>query len=142
MKSIIVETSKQPTFLYKVTPGPADSSNAAECALLHGIDPEVVDRAREVSHLIATNQITTLIDQHLDDEDIEEMAQHEELVRRFLNWDLEDDEIDVLGELELIVQAAGIQQDENEVVPLGEMGAGISALERSVATESGLADIY
>lgn len=60
MKSIIVENSNQPTFLYKwvarwalpanarVTPGPALSSNAAECALLHGIDPEVVVRAREV----------------------------------------------------------------------------------------------
>lgn len=84
---------------------------------------------------MATNQITALIDQHLEEKDYEEMERHERLVRQFLDWDLDDDEMDVLGELELIVQAAGIEKEADEGVPLGEIAAGVSALERSIATD-------
>ncbi|BEJ14519.1 hypothetical protein CspHIS471_0402860 [Cutaneotrichosporon sp. HIS471] len=138
MKSIVVENS-QPTFLYKVTPGPALSSNAAECALLHGIDPDVVERARQVSHLMATNQIEALVDRYLNEKDFDEIEQHEQLTRQFLDWDLGDDEMDVLGELELMVQAVETPEEVKEEVPLGEMPAGMSALERSVAADTSTA---
>ncbi|GMK58756.1 hypothetical protein CspeluHIS016_0601980 [Cutaneotrichosporon spelunceum] len=135
MKSISVENSIQPTFLYKATPGPALSSYAAECALLHGIDPDVVDRARKVSHLMATNQIEALVDGHMDDKDYEEIERHEQLTRQFLSWDLDDDEMDVLGELELMVQALETAVEVKEEVPLGEIPASVSAFERSVETD-------
>lgn len=75
----------------------------------------------------------------MDAKDIDEIARHERLVREFLDWDLDDDEMDVLGELELIVQAAGIQEEEIEEVPLGEIAAGVSALERSFAADTSTA---
>ncbi|BEJ07144.1 hypothetical protein CcaverHIS641_0404130 [Cutaneotrichosporon cavernicola] len=138
MKSIVVENS-QPTFLYKVTPGPALSSNAAECALLHGIDLDVVNRARQVSHLMATNQIEALVDRYLNEKDLDEIEQHEQLARQFLDWDLGDDEMDVLGELELMVQAVETPEEVKEEVPMGEMPAGMSSLERSAAADTSTA---
>ncbi|BEI83812.1 hypothetical protein CcaverHIS002_0404160 [Cutaneotrichosporon cavernicola] len=124
---------------FQVTPGPALSSNAAECALLHGIDLDVVNRARQVSHLMATNQIEALVDRYLNEKDLDEIEQHEQLARQFLDWDLGDDEMDVLGELELMVQAVETPEEVKEEVPMGEMPAGMSSLERSAAADTSTA---
>lgn len=143
----------------RLTPELTLTSNAAECALIHGISEEIVERAREVrlvrsqatsgypsdnSRLIATFQITSLIDAQLTDADRDEMALHEELARQFLNWNLDDDEMDVLGELEVLLQGviAAEEKDVPESVMPGESTAGVSALERAVVMEATIADSF
>lgn len=126
------------------------SSNAAECALNHGISEEIVARAREVryvssmpaaltkSHLISTFQINSLIDAQLTEADREQMELHEELAKQFLNWNLDDDEMDVLDELDVLLQSVPEEKDVPEEVQLGESTAGVSVLERSVAAEAAM----
>lgn len=88
----------------------------------------------DTSRLIAAFQITSLIDAQLTDADRDEMVLHEELTRQFLEWDLDDDDMDVLGELEellLRTNAAEEPTPPEEVQP-GESSVGVWAIERSV----------
>ncbi|KAK1921135.1 muts domain V-domain-containing protein [Papiliotrema laurentii] len=51
MKTELAEGTKELLYLYRLTPGKSLSSNAAECALAHGIPKDVVERAKEVRYV-------------------------------------------------------------------------------------------
>ncbi|OCB88935.1 hypothetical protein A7U60_g3890 [Sanghuangporus baumii] len=78
------------TYLYRVAQGLSLESHAARCAQMFGLPPSIVRRAEYVSNLFSTHNITRLLDEEMKPEEIEDLAQAEEVCRRFLEWNLSE----------------------------------------------------
>jgi DNA mismatch repair protein MSH5 len=113
---------------------------------MHGIPTELVERARvvrSVARLLSTQltdsdcvskfQITKLIDAQLTDEDMDELAQAEDLTKRFLAWEPHDDDPDLRDQLALMFEVA---DEPEEVLELGEGASGVTTLERRALSEA------
>lgn len=80
----------EPTYLYKLSPGIVTSSHALGCAALFGVPIQVQLRGQRVSELLSKHEILELVDVEMSEEEVEELDQVEEIVRRFLRTDFED----------------------------------------------------
>ncbi|KAL5519837.1 hypothetical protein ACEPAG_1497 [Sanghuangporus baumii] len=78
------------TYLYRVAPGLSLESHAARCAQMFGLPPSIARRAQYVSNLYSTHNITRLLDEEMKPEEIEDLAQAEEVCRRFMEWNLSE----------------------------------------------------
>ncbi|KAI5123127.1 hypothetical protein M0805_001482 [Coniferiporia weirii] len=76
------------TYLYRVAPGLSLDSHAARCAQRFGLPHKIVRRAQYVSSLLSTHNLTRLLDEAITPEEAEELAQAEEICRRFMVWDI------------------------------------------------------
>lgn len=118
-----------------LVPGKRLTSNAAECALAHGLPSKIVDRAREVryvqltgrchlqhamssltrSELISKFEIARIHDRPLSAQDVKELKQAEELAKMFLAWDIDETTQDVLDVLRNMIEVVyGGDDDEEE----------------------------
>lgn len=81
-----------------LAPGLAVSSNALSCASVFGIPPEVLSRAAFVTDCLSTFLLDKLMPNdatELEENEQRELAEAEEIARRFLEWDLGgDDDLD------------------------------------------------
>ncbi|KAI0315802.1 muts domain V-domain-containing protein [Amylostereum chailletii] len=93
------------TYLYRVANGLSLHSHAARCAELCGIPSHVVQRARYVSELLASREITRLLDEAMTEEQWIEMEKAEEVCRRFLTWDLATQSTETEGEVKAMLSA-------------------------------------
>jgi len=71
--------------------GLADHSHAARCAELCGLPQAVVRRAEHVSALFAAHELEKLLDEDMTEEEARELEEAEEIGRKFLAWNLDDD---------------------------------------------------
>ncbi|KAL5501790.1 hypothetical protein ACEPAH_9050 [Sanghuangporus vaninii] len=78
------------TYLYRVAQGLSLESHAARCAQMFGLPPSIARRAEYVSNLFSTHNITRLLDEDMKPEEIEDLAQAEEVCRRFMEWNLSE----------------------------------------------------
>jgi len=62
-------------------------SHAAKCALAFGIPPRLVRRAQHVSNLLSNHAVHELLDEAMIPAEEEDLADAEEVCRRFLAWD-------------------------------------------------------
>lgn len=76
------------TYLYRVAPGLAYSSNAAQCAAIFGLPGSTVARAQYVSKLLATHDLHKLLEEQMSEAELRDLQVAEEVARRFLGWDL------------------------------------------------------
>jgi DNA mismatch repair protein MSH5 len=84
------------------------------------------------SDCVSKFQITKLIDATLTDEDLEELAQAEDLAKRFLSWDLQEEDDGILDQLrEMFVTV-----EEEVVLAPGEGAAGVTSLEHKAMSEA------
>ncbi|CAL1712854.1 unnamed protein product [Somion occarium] len=77
------------TYLYRVEKGLWLNSHAAMCAEIFGLPRSVVQRARYVSFLLSTRELGQLLDEDMNEGERTELAQAEEVCKRFLAWDLQ-----------------------------------------------------
>ncbi|KAA1469886.1 hypothetical protein DENSPDRAFT_649174 [Dentipellis sp. KUC8613] len=77
------------TYLYRVALGLSTHSHAARCAELYGIPAEIIERAQYVTQLLSDHDIPKLLDEEMTEDERRELAEAEEIGRRFLAWDLE-----------------------------------------------------
>ncbi|KAL7420429.1 hypothetical protein Q5752_005400 [Cryptotrichosporon argae] len=126
MKTLLAEGTGQLTYLYKLTPEMSTTSNAAECALQHGMPAHVIERAREVtqvgvvvprmadtSYHISHFEISKIIDADLTADDKEEIAQAEALARSFIDWRIDDEGTDIVEELRQMLGATEVGSTVN-----------------------------
>lgn len=85
----------QVAYLHRLTPGLATSSHAAACASLFGIEESIIVRAEAVSALLAKFEIAKLIDVNMSDAERDELNTSERRARRFLKWEIDEEEDDV-----------------------------------------------
>ncbi|EJC98525.1 uncharacterized protein FOMMEDRAFT_96519 [Fomitiporia mediterranea MF3/22] len=76
------------TYLYRFAPGLSLDSHAARCAQMFGLPSAIVRRAQRVSSVLATHDITRLLDEDMEPEEIDDLAQAEMICRHFIAWDL------------------------------------------------------
>ena len=71
----------------------ATSSHASACAALCGIDSKIVNRAEEITNLLASFEIDQIIAQGLSEEEKVDLRSSEMIARRFIEWEIpgEDD---------------------------------------------------
>ncbi|ORY26954.1 putative meiotic recombination-related protein, partial [Naematelia encephala] len=106
MKTLFIQGDEDITYLYKLSPTIATTSNAAECALLHGVPPDVVARGREVTELMSKFELAKLLDRELTEDEKAELEDAEYLARQFLEWDIDADTQDVMDILKDMVGEA------------------------------------
>ncbi|PAV17141.1 dna mismatch repair msh5 [Pyrrhoderma noxium] len=85
------------TYLYRVAPGLSLESHAALCAQMFGLPPSIVRRAQYVSSLLSTHNLNKLLDEEMDEHEKEELAQAESICRRFMEWNLDENEEEERG---------------------------------------------
>ncbi|KAF8627457.1 hypothetical protein AX17_006270 [Amanita inopinata Kibby_2008] len=85
------------TYLYRVAEGLSLESHAAKCAEIFGIPSRVVQRAQYVSRLISTHELGKLLDEGMTEKEQLDLEDAEDVCRRFLSWDLEDNRVLVKG---------------------------------------------
>ncbi|KAI0061404.1 hypothetical protein BV25DRAFT_1870738 [Artomyces pyxidatus] len=83
---------EQFTYLYRVANGLSLDSHAVQCAKIFGIPTHVVERAQYIHDLLVSHEITHLLDEGMTEDDEHDMEMSEEVCRRFLNWDLEEED--------------------------------------------------
>lgn len=113
MKTLLTNDSDDMQYLYKLVPSLSLTSNAAECALRHGIPKNIVDRAQEVTKCVTKFEISKLLDATLTIENIREIKAAEELAKRFLTWDIDPDSEDVIEILQKMIEATDIFLEED-----------------------------
>ncbi|WVQ82858.1 hypothetical protein IAT38_004993 [Cryptococcus sp. DSM 104549] len=113
MKTVFLEGTDGLQYLYKLVPELSLGSNAAECALRHGIPKRIVDRAREVTECVSKFEISKLLDATLTDENRREIKAAEELAKRFLTWDIDPETEDVMEVLREMLKAADLCMEED-----------------------------
>ncbi|TBU56560.1 hypothetical protein BD310DRAFT_960111 [Dichomitus squalens] len=74
-------------YLYKVVNGYSLHSHAITCAELSGVPKRVTSRAQYVNELLARHEVCQLLDEDMRDEERRELADAEEICRKFLAWD-------------------------------------------------------
>ena len=72
----------------RVAKGLSLDSHAARCAEICGVPTRMVKRAQYVSQLLVTHELGQLLDEGMDEEERRDLAEAEEVCRRFLRWDL------------------------------------------------------
>ena len=72
----------------RVAKGLSLDSHAAKCAEICGVPTRMVERAQYVSRLLVTHELGQLLDEGMDEEERLDLAEAEEVCRRFLKWDL------------------------------------------------------
>ncbi|KAK7048433.1 muts 5 [Favolaschia claudopus] len=87
------------TYLYRVAEGLSLESHAAKCAEIFGIPSRIVQRAQHVSHLISAHELGKLLDEEMTDQEREDLADAEAVCRRFLHWNLQEEEGSVKARL-------------------------------------------
>ncbi|KAF8631396.1 hypothetical protein AX15_002404 [Amanita polypyramis BW_CC] len=80
------------TYLYRVAEGLSLESHAAKCAEIFGIPSRIVQRAQYVSELISMHELGRLLDEEMTDEERIDLQDAEAVCRRFLAWDLGDNQ--------------------------------------------------
>ncbi|KAK2465358.1 hypothetical protein APHAL10511_002712 [Amanita phalloides] len=80
------------TYLYRVAEGLSLESHAAKCAEIFGVPSRIVLRAQYVSELIATHEVGRLLDEEMTEEERLDLEGAEAICRRFLTWDLDDNQ--------------------------------------------------
>ncbi|EJU03123.1 hypothetical protein DACRYDRAFT_50578, partial [Dacryopinax primogenitus] len=96
------------TYLYRVAPGLAETSHAARCAMLQGVPRRVIERAEYVTRLISQDDIDQLLNEDLTDAERLELEAAEDVMKRFVAWDLEkwntdEDLPDLREELKMVL---------------------------------------
>ncbi|WAR62693.1 hypothetical protein PtB15_15B280 [Puccinia triticina] len=96
--SIVLENEESegddsPTYLYKLAPDLVSTSHAMGCAAQAGLPRHIRMKADRVSRLLSRFEILELLDVQLDEEEREELSRMEEIVRRFVAIDFEDDTV-------------------------------------------------
>ncbi|RXK37395.1 hypothetical protein M231_05382 [Tremella mesenterica] len=104
MQVVFLDEAPKIAYMYKLEPSLADTSNAAECALIHGIPQSVVDRARFVTECLSRFELSKLYEEVVTDEQRDELKDAENLMRRFLSWKIKDDAIDVMEQLKDVLE--------------------------------------
>ncbi|KAF5315435.1 hypothetical protein D9619_007366 [Psilocybe cf. subviscida] len=105
------------TYLYRVAEGLSLDSHAAKCAEIFGIPPRFVERAQYVSRLLSSHRLNVLLDEGMTDGETADLADAEAVCRRFLSWDLKQDEEEDLtsGQVKSKLAAVlGICKDNND----------------------------
>ncbi|KIR53753.1 DNA mismatch repair protein MSH5 [Cryptococcus gattii Ru294] len=113
MKTLLMDDSDGVQYLHKLVPSLSLTSNAAECALRHGIPRRIVDRAQEVTKCVSTFEISKLLDATLTMENIQEIKAAEELARRFLTWDIDPESEDVMEVLRQMIEETDVFLEED-----------------------------
>nr|KIR86655.1 DNA mismatch repair protein MSH5 [Cryptococcus tetragattii IND107] len=116
MKTLLMDDSDGVQYLYKLVPSLSLTSNAAECALRHGIPRRIVDRAQEVTKCVSMFEISKLLDATLTMENIQEIKAAEELARRFLTWDIDPESEDVIEVLRQMIEETDVFLEEDNSV--------------------------
>ncbi|KAL1736511.1 DNA mismatch repair protein MutS [Schizophyllum commune] len=80
------------TYLYRVAEGLSLNSHAAQCAEIFGLPAEICARAQYVSRLISTHELGQLLDEEMSEKERDELEEAEAVCRRFLAWNLGDDD--------------------------------------------------
>jgi len=80
-----------PKYLYKLTGDLVSSSHAMGCAAQAGVPRHIRLKADRVSRLLSRFEILELLDIRLDEEEREELEMMEEIARRFVAVDFEQD---------------------------------------------------
>jgi len=80
-----------PKYLYKLTGDLVSSSHAMGCAAQAGVPRHIRLKADRVSRLLSRFEILELLDVRLDEEEREELEMMEEIARRFVAVDFEQD---------------------------------------------------
>ncbi|KAI9637308.1 putative meiotic recombination-related protein [Dioszegia hungarica] len=124
MRTLIQDGAEELTYLFKLVPSLSTTSNAAECAIMHGVPAHVVNRAREVTRCISTFQLASLLDQELTGEELKELTQAEELAKLFLEWEIDEGEDDVQGRIQEILYQVEGPGEGDESGELGSEGQG------------------
>ncbi|KAL4070005.1 DNA mismatch repair protein MutS [Scleroderma yunnanense] len=98
------------TYLYRVAPGLAYSSNAAQCAAMFGLPARTVARAQYVSKLLATHDLNKLLEEQMSEAELRDLQVAEEVARRFLAWDLtSEDAIHQTGVRARLAHVLGVE---------------------------------
>ncbi|EKM51809.1 uncharacterized protein PHACADRAFT_262157 [Phanerochaete carnosa HHB-10118-sp] len=100
--------SERITYLYKIGRGLSKHSHAAVCAELFGIPRPIARRAQYVSYLLSKNELGTLLDEEMTEDERLELQLAEEICRRFLACDLEAER--ELGTRQLLAQILGREE--------------------------------
>lgn len=74
--------------LHSLSSGLASSSHAAACASLFGIDAATVERATQISDLLARFEMDKIVGAELGEEERQDLEESEEVARRFLEWEI------------------------------------------------------
>lgn len=106
---LVPKPSDKITYLYRVAPGFSLASHAAQCAEIFGVPLRVVERARYVSELISEHELRLLLDEDMTEEERQELADAEAVFKRFLEWDIEAEDQDVMGRL---AEVLGLERQE------------------------------
>ncbi|KAL1682284.1 DNA mismatch repair protein MutS [Schizophyllum commune] len=94
------------TYLYRVAEGLSLNSHAAQCAEIFGLPAEICARAQYVRYgtvdltwrfffllrLISTHELGQLLDEEMSEKERDELEEAEAVCRRFLAWNLGDDD--------------------------------------------------
>ena len=121
----------------RVAEGLSLDSHAAKCAEIFGIPPRLVERAQYVrlviypcytgvldihicpgSRLLSSHQLNALLDEGMTHEEEADLEDAEAVCRRFLSWDLKQDEVDDLtsGQVKAKLAAVlGVCEDINDI---------------------------
>jgi DNA mismatch repair protein MSH5 len=109
-----IKRSFYSTHPLRVAEGLSLDSHAAKCAEIFGIPPRIVERAQYVrwvkfpllcididinvfpgSRLLTSHQLSVLLDEGMTDDEQIDLEDAEGVCRRFLSWDLTQDEEDL-----------------------------------------------
>ncbi|ODN73698.1 hypothetical protein L202_07243 [Cryptococcus amylolentus CBS 6039] len=134
MKTMVLEGTDHLEYLYKLVPSMDLSSNAAECALRHGIPPNIVARAKTVTDHISRFDISSLLDATLTSQNLLEITASEELAKKFLVWKIDPEEGGEEGVMDVL---KGMIEETERVMERTETGAGTGA---EVGSEIGFGD--
>ncbi|KAG7440868.1 uncharacterized protein BT62DRAFT_1080549 [Guyanagaster necrorhizus] len=87
-----VNPGEKITYLYRVVEGLSLVSHAAKCAEIFGLPSRVVERAQHVSDMISNHKLSRLLDEEMTEEERKDLKDAEAVCRRFLTWDLENED--------------------------------------------------
>ncbi|THV00846.1 hypothetical protein K435DRAFT_750810 [Dendrothele bispora CBS 962.96] len=107
------------TYLYRLAEGLSLDSHAAKCAEVFGIPSRFVKRAQRVSQLISAHEIGQLLDEAMSKEDVRDLEDAEAVCRRFLAWNLQEEQEDVKTRLGKVL--GKVDNDNNDIGNDAEM---------------------
>lgn len=110
-----VGPSERITYLYRVAPGLATNSQAAQCAALFGLPPQIVRRGQWVTQLLRNRDLNPLLDESMTEEEEQDLLDAEAVCRRYLEWDFTKDENESVSVKDRLRDVLGrCQSNDNE----------------------------
>lgn len=100
------------TYLYRAVNGLSLESHAARCAELFGVPTHVVQRAQYVTELLSTHELPRLLDEVISEEDQLDMDLASAVCQRFLEWNLETQEVSLEDIRARLAQVLGRSGEE------------------------------